>query len=526
MSRNVTEQDLNALGVRATGFSLGAGRMVKKVLLPSEQPLPPPTMRIYPRVTHSSVPGNLFRNGEVATQITIPKKVCDVIHHISLKIDVHIREGPAQLVPVTHWFKRINLQANNGDILRSWYPDTMFTSIGALLNNSQSIVSFKNLHIDSDANHFLGLCPPLQPGHYSFYLPLVSSLWDQLKPYWADAKNDLILYLIPEGTIVATGNGVVDCTGLSMIFEGERMSDRLDDAHQRISKMFAKSALICQPVPVINLNERIQTGVNRIDISSLRGKVSFLEIIVREPGSNNINNGYWKQLNLGDSQGATIDIVDASNQSVLGGSAIDCQFIKNELWVHNFKNSHAAAKSTYVIPHGTSVGAAFVGKFDGYRQYTGQQEHLQLNVKAPINEVQTLTCSKSTLDSGVYRFKFRGELSEWLEFDAPPAQMSAAIAKMRVFARNSVTVEFSSGLHQGATTTATFTCPETNGLEGDLLDVVSDSLQLDGELATVEVELTTAGRDGIKPGSYDVIVYGYVIRRVTYADGIFHVEDL
>ena len=499
------------------------GRPVK-IVLPADKHEPLNTMPIYPIITAVGVPPNLFTNGgSNAFQITIPQGVSEIVHHITLKIDITL-SAPAQLVPLVNFFHKIELKTPSSVLLRTWYNDSMMMSIGASTTNAMFLSLAKNLNIDTKDPTLYGMNAELPVGNYSFMLPLNSALWED-GLHWGAAKQDMILYLHPEATIVAAGAGVPICNNISLIIEGERTTDQHMAALEHHSKQAAQAVLFCEPTPCHQPNKPLQVGQNLIDLSNLSGRVAFLQLMIRPAGHNNVGNGHWKYLNIGDNQNASIDLLNASSSSVLGGTPIPSKYIRNELWMHNFNNSHAACKALYVIPHSTSLSNNFHGRFHGYREYiAGQKDQLQINISAPINEVQTLTPTTASLDAGRFQFCFRGELSESLMFNASTAQMSAAIEKMRVFQRNSITALFSKQLSAAGPTAVTFITPETSGLEGDLLTVVGN-VALGAVPAGVNTTLTVGGRDGLVPGNYDVIVYGYVIKMCTFAGGELVVDN-
>ena len=515
-------KNLTSVPTRAGYTKKVNGRPVK-IMLPQGKHEPLNSTPIFPILTGVGVPTNLFVNNGGTFPFTISQGVSDIIHHVTLKIDITLN-APAQLVPVTNFFKKIELKTTNGNVLRTWYNDSLLMSIGARTTNAMFLSLAKNLNVDTKDATLLGMNPDLPAGNYTFMLPLNSAIWED-GLHWAASKHDMVLHLTPDTTIVAAGAGVPTCNNLSLIISGERASEQIMDAMTQHSKMAAQSVFFCEPTPCESYNKPLQVGQNLIDLSNLSGLVSFLQVLIRPAGHSNVGNGHWKFMNIGDNQNATVDVLNASSSSVLGGTPVFTKYLKNEVWTRNFNNSHAACKSIYVIPHGYHLAGDFVGEFQGRREYImGQKDQLQLNCVAPINEVQTLTPSTASLDGGRFQFSFRGELSESLPFNATTAAMSAAIAKMKVFERNSITAIFSKLLSAAGPTTVTFTTPETNGLDGDLLTVVGN-VTLAAAPAGVVTTVTVAGRDGLVPGNYDVTVYGYVIKIATFAGGELTVDN-
>ena len=215
---------------------------------------------------------------------------------------------------------------------------------------------------------------------------------------------------------------------------------------------------------------------------------SHAVLIVRAAGATNTSNGLSKFYNLGDGDGATIDIQTASSTSILGaGTALPLSHLRNEWWCKSFNSSFGCDKPFYVIPFCDKVPKAYKGEVEGYLPFTGDSKKLVLNLPtAGTSEVHTFTPS-GIASQGYYRFSWKGEVSANLAYNATAATMAIAFEAMRSVQAKSITVTFS-GPATGANFTATYTCPETRGMQNEAVQVIpimSDSSNIPVDVVTV-----------------------------------------
>ncbi len=449
------------------------------------------------------------------------------LHEVSIKIDITL-SAPAQLVHVFNWFKKIQLQTVNGEPIRTWFSDSMLLSLGSTTSDAQFSCSAKDLNIETKAPMMLGLRPTLGAGSYTFTLPLRSALWEDGLP-WANAAQDLNIVVTPDDSgIVASGAGVPTCTALGLMLEGDSRPDAIGQTLDQIAKTTAICKYFCEPVPVTK-SVVISAGTNLISLQGISGKVSMLQLLIRPQGISNVQGGRLQWMNFGDNSGATMDLLDSSSTSLLGGTPVPTKYLRNSSYVQHFGNSFAHHKPLYVLPLGDIVSLNFKGVFKGYQQFdVGVNYQLALNCVAPVQEVQTLTPVGATASvAGNYQFYFRGEYSTALGLAATTAQMQTAIANMRVMKKNNITAVVSGSMNAATSAlpiTVTFSTPETAGLEGDLLQVIGDLTITGGGSNAVPTTITTYGRDGIVPGTYDISIYAYTIRSASFARGVVRTQ--
>src|ERR1700679_2993618 len=95
--------------------------------------------------------------------------------------------------------------------------------------------------------------------------------------------------------------------------------------------------------------------------------------------------------------------------------------------------------------------------------------------------------------------------------------MAVAFQAMKTVQAKSITVTFSGPAT--ATFTATYTTPETRGMGGELVQIVSSSLDASNTPIDIPCALTTMGTSGIATGQYDLYLYVYCFRKIAVEKG-------
>lgn len=492
------------------------------VTLPNGQIIPVDMSPVFPVIIGDAMPPNFFNSTDTRS-IKIDRSAVEMIKHISLIISITVNSSSVVLAPVPNWFNFIDLESRVSDTLQRWFPDSLFLALLSEIRPAQFPCLLDEMNMDSRDNSFLGQNKELPPGTYTFTLPLGSAIFDRLQPFFKEAKHDLFIKMeTATGGIIVSGNGTVTCNRINLLVEGERMTETAHHYERIANNNLAQSAIFLQPFNAYNENRVLEDGTNTIQLINLRGQVPFLQVIVRPQNATNSDNGRWHFVNIGDDQGANMDVVDATNNSLLL-NPLPTKFMRNELWTHNWPHALSKHKPFYIIPHTQDATSCFQGVNKGYLTYTGNYS-VVLNCKAAVNEVQTITCVNAANDGGYYKFRFRGVESARLNHNASTADMAAAVAAIPTIKRNNITVSFSKTM--SANVVATFTTPETAGLEGDLLEVVPLGLTNDGVPDAPVTTRTVVGKAGITPGSYHVTVLAYIIHRATFVGGQLYTKRM
>jgi hypothetical protein len=284
----------------------------------------------------------------------------------------------------------------------------------------------------------------------------------------------------------------------------------------------ARSALFLDPVLTTETNRILTAGkVNYLDMSNVTGLCSHQLIIVRPTGQNpSAGNRGMCYLNLGDNEGAALDLVDPVNNSIYGaGSAVPTKFIRNHLSIDSVDSDWIATQPAYFSSYSDNFSKSLSGMINGGHLFDGSNEKLAITLPAaPVAEVQSILPSAS-VTAGNYRLLFRGVMSTELAYNASPALMAAAFAAIKPAAARFITAVFSQALSAGGAVTVTFTHPQSSGLEGDLVQIVGNGT------ASCSTSTTVAGTSGVASGYYDISVYSYIYRLGSYIGGVIRSEQ-
>lgn len=487
----------------------------KKQLLPRFQR----DGRIYlPNVSQlpSTFSPTVFNQANVATSL-IPK--IDLIKHMALRVDVTVASAPVTLVPCNYWFRQLDIKDNgSGEIIQTHYGDTMHANFLNRVHVASEKALFKTANVESAANGKYGVTKPLPIGTHTFFIPLMTALFENYDGlYLADLQGDLSLTLTTNSTIIASGAGTIT-SAISFVVEGAKLTPADISIYRNRYFMNAAESRFLQPIQSLFDNVQLTAGASKnLKLDNVDGLCAFQMIMVRPTGQRDVNTGFaqWKLLNIGDSNGAAIDLVTNAGTSIWGnGNPVPTRYMRQHIAAEHFPNAWATEKPVYFINYCEDINNALRGKVEGARFFDssdGDQIRLSLPA-APIAEVQTVTFSTTPQATGFYSFSYKGETSAELVGNANVAAMKAAIEGMKYFSSKYITVTCSAVASAGASFTITFSDPEGE-LTGDLVTVNSH----DGLVASASTARTTAGVPGLASGQYDVTVYSYVYSEAYYS---------
>lgn len=469
------------------------------------------------RALNSTYPANMFSSAQKVTSL-IPK--IDFIKHLLLKIDHAVAGAPVTLVHSNYWFRQKDLRDSaSGRIIQTQYDDSAQANMLNRLSAGREKAIMKTANIESAANGKYGLTKELPVGVHTFYVPVLASVfenWGGL--YLNDLEGDLALDITTPSTIIASGAGTITTT-ITFMVEGAD----LNEADQKFYRdLYSRHAAECQflmPVRTEFYSKVLTAGSanNYLPLNNVDGLCAYQMLMVRPVGTTGVNAGFaqWKLLNLGDYNGAAIDLVSSSGQSIWGkGAAIPTRYTRQHHSVDQFDNDWVSQKPVYFLNYSDSMNAALAGRIQGGYKFTsndGDQIRLTLP-SAPTSEVQTITFSSAPTATGYYSFRFRGEHSASILANSSVAIMKATIENMKSFSSKFVTVVCSGVASAGTSFSVTFTDPEGTLVEGDLLEVQTH----DGLACSATTARTVAGLPGLATGSYDIAVYSYIYQVAGY----------
>jgi len=471
-----------------------------------------PTYRQLP----SKFPSTLFNQAGVVMD-NIPQ--IDYIDHACLRVDLDVTVAPVKLVHTSYWFRQIDMKdSGSGSIIQTHYDDSVQANFLNRCPLSAEKALFKTANIESASNGKYGVTNELPVGRHTFYIPLLTTIFENFGGlYLADLKGDLQLVLTTPSTIIASGSGSISAT-ISYLIEGANLTASDIAVYRNRYNMAAAEAQFLQPI-VTQFNQvQLTAGASsKLKLDNVDGLCPFQMLMVRPVGQKdqNVNFAQWKLLNLGDSNGAAIDLVSNSSTSIWGnGQAVPTRYMRQHMSVEHFPNGWASEKPVYFINYCEKINHALRGKVEGSHFFDSSAgEMIQLVLPpAPVQEVQTVTFSTAPQASGFYSFTYKGEQSAQLAGNASVGAMKAALEAMKGFSARYITVTCSAVASAGASFTITFTDPEGE-LVGELVQLTCH----DGMVASASTARTVAAVPGLASGLYDVVVYSYVFKVAHYS---------
>jgi hypothetical protein len=472
------------------------------------------------RILASTYPSTIFSSAQKATSL-IPS--IDFIEEILLKIDVAIASAPLQLVPTAYWIRQKDLRdSSSGTVIQTAYDDTDNANLLNRVTAGREKAIFKTNNIESNSIGKLGLTKPLPVGTHTFYIPLLTSVFENFGGlYLADMVGDLALDLTTPSTIIASGAGTLTAT-ISFVVSGAKLMEEDIAIYRNRYKMNAVECQFLEPLRTefYNVTMTAASSNNLFKLNNVDGLCAYQMMLFRPTGTigQNANFAAWKLLNIGDYNGAGLDLVSSSGESKWGlGSHVPTRYIRQHMSVDNFDNDWVSQKPVYFLNYSDNMNTALRGVVNGgYRFRATDGDQIRVNLPAaPINEVQTVTFTATPAVGGFYSFNFRGEESAQILASSSVAVMKATFEAMRGVASRFLTVTFSAAASAGASFTITFVDPEGTLTDGDVVNIISH----DGMVAGASTARTVAGVPGLATGNYDVFVYSYLYNLAAYSNG-------
>lgn len=476
------------------------------------------------RTLNVDYPNNAFSNNGQKFTCQIRRNDINKISHMKAKIELDVAVAASVVNPITHIFDEIDMRtAGNNQLVCSTTSDVMLANILSKTSKGRQAAVFKDLNLEWKEAGYLGCTNPLPIGKHTFYLPLYfSGFFENFDLYLGDSKSDLNFDFHPaQSGIVVSGGGTVTMTNFQFIVENDELTEDDRTAYKNMYSQYLRENRFVDPVLTRQATQTMTAGATtRIDMSNVTGLVSHHLITIKATGSSNVGNTRMRYLNIGDIEGATLDLVDPAQKSLFGaGSAVPVQYLRNSS-IDSMDSDWIQNKPMYILSYADNFARSLSGVIDGVRQFTGARDSIAITLPAaPVAEVQTLTPS-AAVTAGSYRFLFRGQMSAEIAHDASTAVMAATFNAMRVAAADFITATFSQALSAGAAV-ATFVHPQSSGLRGDKLEIVGNGLG-----ASVATVITTSGTAGLASGTYDVSIWSFVFRTGSYVNGSLRSDQL
>lgn len=449
--------------------------------------------------------------------------VIDFMEHLLMRIKL---TASAAWTPVNgeRLFEQINIYdpTNPSKPFQVHYDDFAVASLHAQTGVGSQKAIYKTSGIESQGDARYGTARQLPAGVSYYYVPIMSSLFANLGGVFVgDMRNRLELEVIVPSTIVASGSPTITAE-IQFCIEG-RLLNEGDRIHYRSE--YASKAVECRFLMPHRTRKQITLTAasqdNYLELPDIRGACASQMLLIRQVGQTNANNGRAKLFNLGDSNDARIELVDAQGNSITG--SIPTQLLRTHQAAEHFGNDWVVNKPVYFLNYCKSLPAALKGAVKGGRYFfpnSGVRIRFTLPA-APVAEVQTVTMS-GTAAAGSYRIKWGDEETLDLAFGTSAANMAVAVNAFRGLAAHNVTVAFSASVSAGTSFTATFTDPE-GWLDGRTLEIIpGDALAV----SVSSVARTTAGIAGLASGTYEVDCYSLMYREGSFSGQQFDSREL
>jgi hypothetical protein len=476
--------------------------------------------------THRLLPADnvnpAFFSSTSPQRITIRRGDIDSVKHLHAKFTINVTGAPVVLAQLPFWFSQIDLRTSSDNaLIATMFGDTMMANLLTMVSIGRQKGLFKTLNIDSTTPGYLGNTNALAPGTYIFYLPLfVNSVIGNFSGLMlTDSTADLLFDFTPTNPIVS-GTGSVVLQNFQFCVESAKLESADLQVYRNRYKQYSTECVFLDPIITSFTGKTLNAGaITYLNLLPLTGLCSHQMVIVRPVGSinSNVGNASFNYLNVGDAEGAALDLVDVNGNSMWGnGAPVGTKFIRTHLAADNSDNAFLTTKPAYVLNYCDNVCRALQGEVKGAYRFIATNVQLALTLPAaPVQEVQTVNFAQVCNSTGSFRFSFRGELSAELISTASPAVISATLGAMKTFASQFITVVASQSVANNQVVVLTFSTPATSGLEGDLVTLVTDGLG-GGPAITSR---TVSGTAGIATGVYDVLVYSYLYKCGSFVEG-------
>lgn len=447
-----------------------------------------------------------------------------------LRFEIEVINAAITLAPTTSWFDRIEMRfGSGGEIFRTFWNDTLQFNMFSALTNDELKGMGRLMNFDTRPNTMFGVAKPIGVGTRYFYLPLPHNVFEDLHASVKHATSDLNFTFYPDSTGVCVAGSMNNLVlkKITLMMDVEKKNEEEELALERLERKYVKTCLYLDPVRYEESGKYLSPGTQyKFSLTSLDGLISHFLLFVRPVGSkSNVGYLYGNTVNLGDEGGADLDILDGGNQSVYGnGRAIPAKWLRCYLdSVEQLQSDYLINEPKYVIPFTKSVGNANKGVMDGVLELkSGNNFSLAFTPRAGLPEIFTLNLTRldtgaaSVAADGGYRFKIGNEVSIALNYDATVANMKAAVEAMDFCKKRNLSVAFSATFAAANSITATFTCPESYGLEEHKLEVEVYNLNNAGNEIAVQSVVSQGGYGGLAAGQYDISLYAFYYKRATW----------
>jgi len=451
---------------------------------------------------------------------TLESETLKQVDSLYFRFKVTETGGNSMVLPPTPYFiEYIDFQTEQGSggIMQRFFSDEIMWLLCSMYNSSKMRDITKDMHIDPDSMGINYRKPHKASATKYYFLHIPHNLIDLLKPYvknWSSSER-IRVRIVFRTSLVVSGSGTprLDEVRFGFTGKGGVSSDQLKQ--QKIKLTRQPQLVRYLHTMRINNSVSIEPGEEiEIDLKTLKGKsASYLLFSLRQGTTVSPSTNLLNFQDLGD---GFVDIVDNSGAEIFSKTATlasdymreTSRILPGDVNLHH---------KMYCIPFTDELWeATFDHNTNGFYKF---KENDKLRIKAPavgVSEVQTVDLSSSAT-SGIVRFSYKGEFSDYVAYNASAAAAKTAIEAIPSVKAENLTVTASGAINADFTLTI---------LKNAQPAEIGHLFTLHGETSDgyANTSITTQGVDGWLTGSntYTYEIYCFYFRQViNKGDGIY-----
>jgi hypothetical protein len=488
-------------------------------------------MESYQTYQLQNVPQNLI-SGQVRfrTAIPIPDRRS---HGFALRFNI-TSSGACVVPPTPYWFRRIQLLRKDGEVLRTYHADSLFSELMLSVDGDRLKALCESHNMDGRESSMGGQGPPLAAGetkNFHLMLPYFFANW----PGSFEGQNEEIhIEFEPTETFLVSGSSTITVNSVSAHWQ---VSNALykDDRKARDSRISSViETAVLEPIVITRPGFTITAGSseNKVPLDAFVGKAAFMGVFPRASGATNASN----QLALGVRDlgvfhpNAAVDVLDGNNQSLFGnGTPLSINVLKMDNALHMTPNPFFKDRPHIFISFADQeFRKSLAGSINGILEFQpGHKNQLQIVTPgAPTNEVHTVTTVNGSA-SGLGSVVYKDAQVNGVDF-ASTGSVKIALDALPPLRAKGVTATVSGAICATGSATITYATSTAN----PRIAPYSDSSDLPAFIGhnslnqSSTVAVTTAGASGCTTGTYDISVVIWKLRKATSLGGKISVTDM
>jgi hypothetical protein len=415
---------------------------------------------------------------------------------------------------IYHWWNKIEVRAGgSGELLQTIYPDVALFHYLLAVNDAQFAHSSESIGLDRKV-YLGGRSDAMSAGQTkTFYMYLVNSVFSADLEYDKIDQDIILEFYVASGSPVISGSGTVT-TNCQLVIESREHKSSVD-AKKSLGNDVVHAHTFLDVVQVARYNQSMPASTQYLlPMDSVIGSCPYIIVNFTPAGTNDNARWFNSADPLGDN--SLVNLLSPNGEGILGNAHIQTQILRDEYMSKNLKNKLLADKGGYlIIPFSDNWQQALAGMHVGCFQFNQTKNNLMFQPSANrVNQVMTFAVGNAAvLTSGVFRFRFGNEFTQYFAYNETVANIKAGIEALKIMSSNGITVSMSAQLSASATPTLTFTSPSGYIFQNGEVDI--DSLAFTGANVptSLSISTTTAGVVGTS-GNYDIVAYVPVYKTV------------